>query len=90
MPKLYVNQGRNNEMNKTSVAIAVVRSAGDQRFISKENDGLFETSPTIAPYDLFRPEILEPDHCEHIEIVTISLGRPAQSATGGVWVRVGA
>jgi hypothetical protein len=36
-------------MNKTSVAIAVVRSAEDQRFISNEKDDLFDVSLTIAP-----------------------------------------
>ena len=38
-------------MNKTSVAIAVVRSAGDQRFISNEKDDLLDSGFTVAPYD---------------------------------------
>jgi hypothetical protein len=33
-----VNHGRKSEINSTREAMAVMRSAWDQRFISKEND----------------------------------------------------
>jgi hypothetical protein len=60
-------------MNKTSVAIAVVRSVEDQRFISNEKDDLFDVSLTIAPYGSLRLDILEPDFFQHIEDVAIVL-----------------
>jgi hypothetical protein len=45
-----VYHGRKSEMNSTSVAIAVVRSACYQRFISNEKDELLGPSLTATPY----------------------------------------